>query len=120
MSEHFNIFIRESYTDNNIDDIVNAIELLLIRYLNSDKPICNILNIGGDKSIGLMDFINLIEEELKIKAKINFLPKQLGDVEKTESNCDRIKSLVNYKPAISIQKGIKNFINWYKNYYKIL
>ena len=64
-----------------------------------------------------MDFIKVIENKLGTKAKINFMPKQLGDVEKTESDCSKITSLVNYKPKVSIEDGISNFIDWYKEYY---
>ena len=99
-----------------IDDIVDAIESLLENYISKNN-FYDVLNIGGDKSINLMDFIKTIENKLGLKAKINFMPKQLGDVEKTESDCSKITSLVNYKPKVSIEDGISNFIDWYKEYY---
>ena len=99
-----------------IDDIVDAIELLLKKYINKNNYY-EILNIGGEKSINLMSFINIIESKLDLKAEINFMPKQLGDVEKTESDCSKIASLVNYKPKVCIEDGISNFIDWYKEYY---
>ena len=99
-----------------IDDIVDAIELLLKKYINKNNYY-EILNIGGEKSVNLMNFINIIESKLALKADINFLPKQLGDVEKTESDCSKIASLVNYKPKVCIEEGISNFIDWYKEYY---
>jgi len=99
-----------------IDDIVDAIESLLENYISKNN-FYDVLNIGGEKSISLMDFIKTIENKLGLKAKINFMPKQLGDVEKTESDCSKITSLVNYKPKVSIEDGISNFIDWYKEYY---
>ena len=99
-----------------IDDIVDAIELLLKKYINKNNYY-EILNIGGEKSINLMGFINIIESKLDLKAEVNFMPKQLGDVEKTESDCSKIASLVNYKPKVCIEDGISNFIDWYKEYY---
>ena len=99
-----------------IDDIVDAIESLLENYISKNN-FYDVLNIGGEKSINLMDFIKVIENKLGTKAKINFMPKQLGDVEKTESDCSKIASLVNYKPKVSIEDGISNFIDWYKEYY---
>ena len=66
-----------------------------------------------------MDFIKTIEGKLALKANINFMSKQLGDVEKTESDCSKITSLVDYKPKVSIKDGIGNFIDWYKDYYSI-
>tara|TARA_B110000116_G_C16706346_1_gene522309 strand:+ start:208 stop:1176 length:969 start_codon:yes stop_codon:yes gene_type:complete len=99
-----------------IDDIVDAIELLLENYIIKNN-FYEILNIGGEKSIKLLEFINIIENKLVLKAKMNFMPKQLGDVEKTESDCSKIASLVNYQPKVSIEDGISNFIDWYKKYY---
>ena len=101
-----------------IDDIIDAIDLLIEKYIDIGDNYYDILNIGGERSINLSKFINTIEEKLKLKAKINYLPKQLGDVEKTESDCSKISSLVNYYPKVSIKHGVSNFINWYKDYYK--
>ena len=61
-----------------------------------------------------MNFIKIIENKLGLKAKINFMPKQLGDVEKTESDCSKITSLVNYKPKVSIDDGISELVKFYK------
>ena len=100
-----------------ISDITDAIKLLLEKYINENISINEVLNIGGDKSINLLDFIKIIEQKLGLKAKINYLPKQLGDIEKTESDCSKIQSLVAYSPKISIDLGIQNFISWYNKYY---
>ena len=48
------------------------------------------------------------------------LPLQIGDVYKTHSSIKKINKLVNYKPKMSIENGIQEFIQWYKSYYKIL
>tara|TARA_B100001121_G_C18626923_1_gene592239 strand:+ start:59 stop:1066 length:1008 start_codon:yes stop_codon:yes gene_type:complete len=77
-----------------------------------------ILNIGRGKKISLMKYVNLIENTLNIKAKIKFLPKQKGDVQETFSNVKKL-SKFGYKPKTDVKVGIKNFIEWYKNYYKI-
>ena len=66
-----------------------------------------------------MDFINEIEKNLKIKSKKIFLPLQKGDVIKTYSNTSKLIKYFNYKPKVSIKIGIKNFINWYLDYYKL-
>jgi len=101
-----------------VDDIVNCIHLLT-KKINSIENIYNIINIGGNQSIKLMDYINCIEYNLGKKAKVKFLPMQIGDVENTESNVDILFDLINYKPKISIDEGIPKFINWYKSYYGI-
>ena len=67
----------------------------------------------------LIDFINIIEKNLRIKAKINFLPLQNGDVLNTSADLFKINELVNYSPKVTINDGIASFISWYKSYYNI-
>ena len=76
-------------------------------------------NIGSNNPILLMDFISAIEEELGIKAKINMLPLQPGDVPSSHADVADLVNDIGYSPATSINKGIKEFINWYKYYYQI-
>jgi UDP-glucuronate 4-epimerase len=78
-----------------------------------------IYNIGNNKTIQLMDYINALEKALGKKAQINFLPLQLGDVQHTYANIDNLKKEFNYKPSTSVIDGISNFVNWYKKYYKL-
>lgn len=77
-----------------------------------------IYNIGNSKPVSLMKYIELIEKNLKKKAKKKFLPLQKGDVPKTLSDISRIKKDLNYNPKTSVEVGVKNFINWYLNFYK--
>ena len=65
-----------------------------------------------------MEFINIIEDNLGIKAKKEFMPIQPGDVEKTFADTENLEKWINFKPGTSIDEGIKNFISWYLNYYK--
>ena len=76
-----------------------------------------IFNIGNSKPVNLIDFIKVIEKILNIKAKKNFLPMQPGDVSITSSDTSIIENYTGFKPNTSIETGIKNFINWYKQYY---
>jgi len=77
-----------------------------------------ILNIGNSNPVNLMKYIELIEQNLGMEAKINFLPLQDGDVEKTYSDISKIQSLVGYSPKTNVETGVKNFIKWYLEYYK--
>lgn len=83
---------------------------------NSSAPY-EIYNLGNSKPVKLMDYINEIEKNLGIKAKINFLPLQKGDVVKTESDITLAKANLGYNPKTNIEDGVKQFIDWYKNYY---
>ena len=68
--------------------------------------------------INLMKYINLIEEYLQKKAKIKYLPLQQGDVVSTQSDLSSINSSLGYSPKINVKVGVRNFIEWYLDYYK--
>ena len=113
-----------------IDDIVNGIQLLINKIPNSKQfnkyrgdslsPVAplRILNIGNTKKVFLLDFIKQIEKELGKKAIRNYMPLQKGDVKQTVSNTNLLKKITGYRPNTNYKLGIKNFVNWYKDYYK--
>ncbi len=113
-----------------IDDLTDGIRLLINtfpsskRYHNdslSKNAPYRIVNIGNQKSIKLIDFVETLERVIKKKAiKIN-KPMQKGDVPYTQSNSNLLKNLTNYIPSTDLEDGIKSFYKWYLNYYnKIL
>ena len=55
----------------------------------------------------------------RIKAKKNFLPMQPGDVLETFAEIDELRADTGYEPRISLEKGVANFVDWYKSYHKI-
>jgi len=77
-----------------------------------------VINIGNNNSINLMEFIETLEKELNKKSIKIFEKMQLGDVKKTYADISYIKKLINYEPKTPLKKGIKNFIKWYKSFYK--
>jgi UDP-glucuronate 4-epimerase len=78
-----------------------------------------IYNIGNNKPVELMQFIELIENKLGKKAIKNLLPIQEGDVPATYADVDDLIRDVGFKPATPIETGISNFIDWYVDYYKV-
>ena len=96
-----------------IDDIVQGI----LSSLKHSYPY-EIFNLGNNTPIELDYFIQTIEKELNTKAKKELLPLQPGDVESTYADIDYSKEKLNYIPKTSIEQGIKNFVEWYKGYYK--
>ena len=78
-----------------------------------------IYNIGNSKPVKLLKYISAIEKILNIKAKIKFLPLQLGDVKDTFASTTKLFNQFNYKPKTKVIDGIKKFIDWYKNYYNV-
>ena len=85
---------------------------------NSKAP-WRIYNIGNNKPVQLMDYIDALEKALGKKAKINFLPLQPGDVPDTYASVDNLNKKFNYKPSTPVVEGVSNFVRWYKDYYKI-
>jgi UDP-glucuronate 4-epimerase len=78
-----------------------------------------IYNIGNNNPTNLMKYINVLEKTIGKKAKIRFLPLQRGDVESTYADVSDLEKKFNYKPSTKIETGISNFVNWYKDFYKI-
>jgi UDP-glucuronate 4-epimerase len=78
-----------------------------------------IYNIGNNKPIDLLDFIEALEKALQKKAIRNFMPIQPGDVAETFADIDDLVNEVQFKPSTSIEEGIEKFVNWYLEYYKI-
>ena len=84
---------------------------------SSIAPWC-VYNIGNNKPVQLMDYVDALEKALGKKAKLNFLPLQPGDVPDTFANVDNLKAKFNYKPSTSVVDGVANFVKWYKDYYR--
>lgn len=78
-----------------------------------------IYNIGNQKPVELMDYIGAIEDCLGKKAEMNMLPLQLGDVPDTWACSQDISDDVGYKPSTPIEVGVKNFVEWYLDFYKV-
>jgi UDP-glucuronate 4-epimerase len=78
-----------------------------------------VYNIGNNKPVQLMEFIETLEKYLGKKAKKEFLPLQAGDVPKTYADVDDLIRDVGFKPDTSIDEGIRKFVEWYKEYYGV-
>ena len=97
-----------------IDDIVNGIKSAI-----NNNYQCEVFNLGNNNSEELMDVIKLIEYELGLEAEIDFLPMQPGDVHQTYADIDKSIKMLNYSPSTGINSGVKNFIDWFKDYHSI-
>jgi len=78
-----------------------------------------VYNIGNSTPVELMDYISAIEEQLGKTAEKEYLPLQPGDVPDTYADVDQLIQDVHYKPETTVQEGIKRFVAWYKEYYKV-
>ncbi len=78
-----------------------------------------VYNIGNNRPVELLRYIEVIEECLGRKAVKHLLPMQPGDVPETSANIDDLGADVGYRPATPIETGVRNFIIWYRDYYKV-
>lgn len=99
-----------------IDDIVKGIEIVLNNPPMSKVPY-RLTNIGNGEPQSLMDFITAIEDSLGKEAVKEFLPMQPGDVPRTSADTSELEKL-GYKSSTGIQTGVRNFIEWYRSFYK--
>ena len=74
----------------------------------------DIFNIGGGKPLKLVEMVQLIEKNLKIKAKINYLPMQPGDVDGTFANNTKAEQAFGYSPQTTHEQGFEETIHWLK------
>ena len=103
-----------------IDDIVEGINILLMNLPKKGKvkPAYRVSNIGNGNPQSLGAFIEAIETSFGRVAEKQFLPMQAGDVPQTWANVSEIEKL-GYKSVTQIDEGVRKFIDWYKNYYKL-
>ena len=114
-----------------IDDIVEGVIRVLDKTAQPNKKWSSkspdpgssfapwrVYNIGNNNPVKLNDYINAIEKATGIKAKKELLPLQPGDVPETYADITDLEADLNYKPVTKIEEGVKNFVDWYKSYYK--
>jgi UDP-glucuronate 4-epimerase len=115
-----------------IDDIVEGVVRVLDRVpepnpdWNSDAPDSassnapyRLYNIGNNQPVELMHYIEVLESCLGLRAEKNMLPLQAGDVPATYADVTDLVRDVGYKPDMSVEQGVANFVAWYRDYYQV-
>ncbi len=117
-----------TYIDDIIDGIVNLLEHSPLADPKWDRLKADpstsfapfrIFNIGNNKPVKLMDFIQILEKNIGKKANINFLPMQPGDVYSTFADISYLNNFIGFMPKTSIEKGLYEFVNWYRGHYNL-
>lgn len=107
-----------------IDDIIEGVVRVMkqIPTPQTDNPNSKapyrLYNIGNNKPVKLIDFITTIEKSLGVTAEKEFLPIQPGDVPITYADVDDLYKSVGFKPSTPIEKGIDEFVKWYREFYQ--
>ncbi|WP_289116168.1 NAD-dependent epimerase [uncultured Psychrobacter sp.] len=109
-----------------IDDIVNGIIRIINKApspqhstITTAAAPYKIYNIGNNQPVTLRRFITAIEDACGKKAQENLLPMQAGDVPITYADIDELVDDIGFKPETSIEEGIKQFVDWYRQYYSV-
>ena len=115
-----------------VDDIVDGIHRAIFNLNYEDKnwdskkpdPSSSyapfrLFNIGASDPVKLMDYVKAIENSLGIEAIKEFYPLQPGDVKATTADITNIQTQLGYAPSTNIQTGVKNFVDWYREYYQV-
>ncbi len=115
-----------------VDDIVEGVVRVIDRPAQADsawsalapKPSSSnapyrIYNIGNNQPVKLMRYVEVLEQCLGKKAKLDLLPLQAGDVPETIADVSRLEAAVGFKPATPVEAGIARFVEWYRAYYKV-
>ncbi len=115
-----------TYIDDIVEGVVRVMEKIPAANpeWSSDSPdpstSCvpyKLYNIGNNQPVALMEFIEAIEKALGRKAIREFLPLQPGDVPATYADVSDLAEDTGFKPSTSVETGIRNFVEWYKEYY---
>ena len=114
-----------------VDDIANGVVAALDHVAapnprwDSDAPDpatsrapYRIYNIGNNRPVELMHYIEVLEACLGRKAEKNLLPLQIGDVPDTWADAEDLVREVGYRPATPVEEGVTKFVAWYMNYYR--
>lgn len=103
-----------------VDDIVSGLEKMLCAPPEEkDGALFALYNIGNNKPEKLLDFIDILEDELGMKAKREYLPMQPGDVYQTYADVDDLIRDFGFSPSTSLREGISRFASWYRDYYDL-
>ncbi|MGV0956050.1 NAD-dependent epimerase/dehydratase family protein [Empedobacter falsenii] len=98
-----------------IDDIIQGIDKILEDKNTNEKY--QLYNIGNSKPVQLMDFIKEVELSTGEKAILEMYPMQAGDVNQTWADVQDLKDKFGYNPNYPVDKGVYNFVQWYRKYY---
>lgn len=93
-----------------VDDIVQGV----IAALDYNKSGYEIINLGNNYAVSLKDLIKEIEEITGMKATVELLPEQPGDVRKTFADITKARRLLNYNPQTTLKQGLYSFYEWFK------
>ena len=77
-----------------------------------------VFNIGNHQRVELMRYIEALEKAVGLKARLELLPMQAGDVQATEADTSALERLTGFRPRTPVEQGVRRFVEWYRGYYR--
>jgi UDP-glucuronate 4-epimerase len=102
-----------------VDDVIEAICRLIERPPAATTAPYRVVNIGNGSPVGLEDFIAVVELAVGRKAVRRLLPIQPGDVPATFASTAALEALTGFKPSTPVAAGVRAFVEWYRDYYRV-
>jgi UDP-glucuronate 4-epimerase len=99
---------RRDYTY--IDDIIEGVR----RAMDYTDTLYEVINLGNNQTVSLLEMVRTLEEALGIKAKLEFFPPHPGDVPQTWADMEKAERLLGFRPKTRFEKGIEEFVKWVK------
>ena len=111
-----------------IDDIIEGVVRVVTQPPSAGAPArvspavstapYRIYNIGNNRPVNLLRFIEILEQCLQKKAVLELLPMQPGDVFRTCADVTDLERAVGFRPSTPIDAGLRKFVDWYREYYR--
>ncbi|WP_114238548.1 NAD-dependent epimerase [Dyella sp. C9] len=118
-----------TYVDDIVEGVIRTLDKApsIDAHWDSDRPDpassgvapYRLFNIGNERPVELLHYIEVLEQCLGRKAIMELLPLQAGDVPDTEADVTDLIQAVGYRPQVSVETGIDNFVRWYRAYYGV-
>ncbi|MCF7807520.1 MAG: NAD-dependent epimerase/dehydratase family protein [Candidatus Marinimicrobia bacterium] len=112
-----------------IDDIIESIKRILdnraaleaggasASLAEQRSPYYHVFNIGGDRSVSVLDFVKTLEGHIGKAARTELVEFQPGDVFKTQADTSALQKFTDFKPRIALDEGLAHFVQWYRDYH---
>lgn len=118
-----------TYVDDIVEGVIRTLDKVppIDERWNSNQPDpatsgvapYRLFNIGNERPVELLQYIEVLESCLGRKAIMEMLPLQPGDVPDTEADVTDLIQTVGYRPQVSVENGVANFVRWYREYYRV-
>ena len=115
-----------TYVDDIVEGVVRVLDKVpraeaVMQGAGNDPPSpaapYRLYNIGNSQPVNLMTFIKTLEKRLGVEAKLNLMPMQPGDVLETYADIEDLMRDVGFRPATSLEDGLRRFVAWYRGYH---